>query len=58
MKTINCVADPVMCCYVTVGSVAFIPHGHFIGFSHLFHFLLSFGGINMRLALSLKQGHI
>lgn len=47
-----------MCCYVAVGSVTFIPHGLFISFSHPFHFLLSFGGINMRLALSLKQGHI
>lgn len=57
MENTNCVADPIMCCYVIVGSITFIPHGHFISFSCLFHVLFSFGGINMRLALSLKQGH-
>lgn len=47
-----------MCCYFIVDSVTFIPHGHFIGGAHSFHFLISFRRINMRLILSLKQGHI
>lgn len=47
-----------MCCYVIVDSVTFVPHGHFISFSCLLRVLFSFGGINVRLALSLKWGHI
>lgn len=57
MNSTTCVAVPVTC-YIIVTFVTFIPHGHLTRVARTFSFSHFLGGSNIKLALSLKQGHI